>query len=72
MRRFMAPPKLAPARMGHSALHLTDQGERFVRAGLPVSPPVGPAVRLRAFGFDSPRLAPARMAAATAALLVGA
>ena len=35
MRRFMAPPKLAPAEMGHSALHLTDQEERFVRAGLP-------------------------------------
>ena len=40
--------------------------------GCPVSPPVGPAVRLRAFGFDSPRFAPARAAAATAALLVGA
>ena len=35
MRRFMAPPKLAPAELGHSALHLTDQGERFVRAWLP-------------------------------------
>ena len=59
MRRLRVPPKLAPAGMGHSALHLTDQGE----LGCPVSPPVGPAVRLRAFGFGSPRLAPARVAA---------
>ena len=35
MRRFRAPQKLAPAGMGHSALHLMDKGERFARAGLP-------------------------------------